>query len=77
MAGIVTVRFHEHERYDITTDQRVITFIATTDRGSYFCEMVVDGPKSIRDARREFKDAALDLIQSGDDPCELTFETVH
>jgi hypothetical protein len=77
MAGVVTVRFHEHENYDVNRDERVIIFIATTDKGSYFCEVVDNGAKSIREARKEFKDAAIDLIQSGQPPCELTFETLH
>ncbi len=73
----VTVRFHEHERYDITTDERLIIFIATTDLGSYFMEVADNGAHSIREARKEFKDAAINLIESGEPPCELTLQMVH
>jgi len=71
---VVVVNFHEHEYYDIKLDEHVITFIATTSKGSYFMEMVDNGARSRRQARKEFKDATIGLIQAGDPPCELTFD---
>ena len=73
MDGHVTVRFQEFERYDIECDAMVITFMATTNLGSYWCETELGGAKSLRERRNEFKEAAIDMIQREVAPCELSF----
>jgi len=65
------VRFQEYARYDITQDRNVTLFMATTPKGCYSAEVVVDGYKAIRENRERFKERAIDLITSGADPCKV------
>ena len=67
----VTVRFSESERYDINIDDDVIMYLATTDKGSYFMEIPIEGAKSIRDNRNSFKKTVLELIEEGIEPCQI------
>ena len=71
MAGDVTVRFSEVERYDINIDREVIMFMATTDRGSYFIEVPIEGAKSVRENRHDFKEIVMECIEEGIEPCEV------
>ena len=74
MAGSITVRFSEHERYDINTDQEVVCFMDTTPLGSYHAQVPVEGAGTVREKRRMFKDRAVDCIQQGILPCEIELE---
>lgn len=64
----ITVRFSEHDRYDIAIDADVKTFVATTTNGSYWTEFPADGPRTIREKRQQFKTACVEAIQRGEAP---------
>ena len=70
----ILVRFSESERYDPLQDAEVICFMATTDRGSYFALMPVEGGKSIRLNRQGFKEKVTALIQDKVPPCEVALD---
>lgn len=71
MASSIIVRFTELQNYDINWDCDVVRFMATTDRGSYYADILNEGPRSIRELRKRFKDRAVSCIQDGLDPCEI------
>jgi hypothetical protein len=71
MSDPITVRFSESERYDINIDAEVVRMMATTSRGSYHAEVVLDTTGTMREARRQFKDRVVDRIQQGIAPCEI------
>ena len=66
------VRFNEFERYDITQDVSVIRFMATTPKGCYHAELPLGGSRTLRENRAKFRDKAIELITSGQDPCEVS-----
>lgn len=72
MTQRITVRFSEHDRYDIMRDADVKLFVATTNNGSFFHEFPVDGARSIREKRQQFKAACVEAIQRGEAPREIT-----
>lgn len=61
----ITVRFQEEQHYDINQDCEVVRFMATTSLGSYWTELPLDGPRSLRRDRTRFKELAVQCIQSG------------
>lgn len=65
------VRFSESERYDINLDEQVVMFIATTGKGSYFAEIPVS--KDLPEKRKFFQETAIECIQDGIEPGEITF----
>lgn len=71
----ITVRFSEHDRYDIMKDAEVKMFMATTTKGSYFAEFVTNGPQSIRDMKKRFKERTIEAIQRGEAPREIELGT--
>jgi hypothetical protein len=74
MAGHLTVRFQESQRYDITADAEIIQFLATTEKGSYWTELIVEGPRSLRRDRERFKERAVEYIRAGANPCFIALE---
>jgi hypothetical protein len=70
----LVVRFQEYVEYDIQEDADVCTFMATTDRGSFFARVFVESPKSFRQARARFKDKAIDAMRERQEPCELILD---
>ncbi len=66
------VKFNEFEFYDITRDERMVTYMATTSAGSYFAEAPVDKAQVKR--RKQFKEKVIELMQKGLDPGEIEFE---
>ena len=79
MAGRIIVRFNEHQSYDINVDCDVVRFTATTSSGSYWSDVILEGPRSLRRDRQEFKETVVELIQAGQPPCciELSGEELH
>lgn len=73
----ITVRFQESQRYDINADAEVIQFLATTDKGSYWTELQVEGPRSLRRDRERFKERALEYIRAGANPCYIELDEVE
>lgn len=78
----ITVRFSEHQSYDIVRDCFMVRMMATTAQGTYYADTPLEGAKSLRERRSEFKDAVVDMIQQDKPPCELLFddepqETMH
>lgn len=72
MAGVVNIRFSETERYDPLKDREVVRFMATTEKGSYYTEVPLDGPRSHRRDRQAFKDKVVEYIRAGANPCEVS-----
>ena len=68
MSAPIIVRFTEHQAYDITHDAEVCRFMATTSSGSYWADVFVEGPRSLRADREEFKSTVVELIQAGSPP---------
>ena len=79
MAGRVIVRFLESQSYDINLDAEVVRLMAMTSSGSYWTDVTLEGPRSLRRDRQEFKETVVDLIQAGQPPCfvELSGEELH
>lgn len=71
---MITVRFSQRERYDINTDADVVTFMATTDKGSYYSEFPMNGAASVRSNKEKFKALAVEAIQRGENPREIVLE---
>jgi hypothetical protein len=69
MAPRVIVRFSETQGYDINYDEEVVRFMATTSSGSFWSDVFVEGPRSLRKDREEFKTTVVDLIRAGQPPC--------
>lgn len=67
----ITVRFNECTRYDINIDSDVMLFMATTNKGSYYVEVPIEGALKLRENRQQFKDKAVELIQRGVNPCQV------
>ncbi len=65
------MRFSESERYDINLDCEVVRFMATTGLGSYFAEIPLD--KTLAAKRRQFRTKAVELMQEGLEPGEISF----
>lgn len=70
----ITVRFQESERYDINQDAYVARFMATTAKGSFWTEVLIEGPRSLRRDRQRFKEQAVEIIRAGADPCWIELE---
>lgn len=72
MAGnVITVRYSEFQRYDISKDAEVIRFMATTVNGSYWAEVPIDGSSGMRRDREAFKSKVVELVRQGLYPCEV------
>lgn len=74
MARNVTVRFVETRGYDINLDADVVRFMAMTSSGSYWSDVVLEGPRSLRADRNAFKETVVELIQAGQPPCEIALD---
>lgn len=70
----ITVRFSETERYDINQDTDVVRFMATTNQGSYWAEVPVEGPRGLRRDREKFKTLSVEYIRAGALPCQIELE---
>lgn len=70
----VTVRFSESESYDIFRDCDVVRFMATTQLGSYWADVPIEGPMGKRRDREKFKSLAVEYIRAGALPCEIELE---
>jgi hypothetical protein len=68
---MTTVRFTELERYDPRIDEEIIELFAITDVGTFHAEVPARGARSIREARKEFRDRAIESMRAGIRPCEL------
>lgn len=68
----VTVRFEEFERYDPMSDRSVIRFMAITNFGTYHAEVPMYEGRSKRVNRERFKQRAIQMIQDGIDPHEIS-----
>ena len=71
MDGSITVRFLETQSYDISKDCEVVRLMATTSLGTYYADVELESPKTLREMRKSFKEAAIEMIQSGQQPCEM------
>lgn len=71
---VITVRFSEQERYDIHSDQDVVRFMATTNQGSYWADVPIEGPRGLRRDRDRFKELAVQYIRAGSLPCYIELE---
>lgn len=67
----ITVRFQEEQHYDIQQDCEVVRFMATTNQGSYWTEIPLEGPRSLRRDRERFKELAVQHIQAGSLPAYI------
>jgi hypothetical protein len=74
MAGNVIVRFSETQGYDINIDAEVVRFMATTSSGSYWSDVVLEGPRSLRADRSAFKEYVVELIHAGQPPCQIELD---
>ncbi len=74
MAGNVIVRFSETQGYDINLDAEVVRFMAITSSGSYWSDVVLEGPRSLRSDRNAFKETVVELIQASQPPCEIALD---
>ena len=74
MARNVIVRFVETQGYDINLDADVVRFMAMTSSGSYWSDVVLEGPRSLRADRNAFKETVVELIQAGQPPCEIALD---
>lgn len=79
MARNIIVRFSERQAYDAMVDAEVVRFMATTSSGSFWSDVVLEGPRSLRRDRQEFKETVVDLISAGQPPCfvELSGDELH
>ncbi len=71
MAPRVIVRFTETQQYDINYDEDVVRFMATTSSGSFWADLFLEGPRSLRQDRERFKQQVVELIQAGSAPCYI------
>ncbi len=71
---MITARFSEIERYDINWDCEVVQMTATTNKGSYYSEIVLASSAQRREARETFKKRVVEAIQRGVDPCEIDLD---
>lgn len=68
----IIVRFNQlGPSYDINLDADTVTFMATTDRGSYWTTFVADGARSVREIKARFKERCIEAIQRGETPREI------
>jgi hypothetical protein len=72
MAGNITLRFLETERYDPLKDVQVMCFMAIGDKGTYHTEVEIEGSRSLRRDRQAFKDKVVEYIRAGANPCAVT-----
>ena len=70
---MLTVRFSETQGYDINLDVEVVQFVATTGTGSYFSTVPYDRTLAVK--RRQFQERVKELMQEGQEPGEISFET--
>lgn len=68
---MIFARFSETSRYDPLKDCEVVRFMATTERGSYHCEIPVEGAGTVRAAKTKFKDQVAECIRAGLPPREI------
>ena len=72
MAGQpLIVRFSEWAYYDPINDSEAVKLMATTDRGTFCADVLVD---DLKGRRQEFKDYVIEAMQRGQLPGELEFE---
>ena len=55
MTETLTVRFCEHQRYDITLDEERVLLMAITPTGTFSADVPAD-PKRLRSSRKAFED---------------------
>lgn len=77
MAPKVIVRFSESCAYDINYDEHVVRFMATTSSGSFWADVFLEGPRGLRHDRQAFKDAVVELIQTGSVPCYVDLSSAE
>ncbi len=70
----IVARFVETERYDIQLDCDVVQFTAVTDKGSFHCEVPIEGPRSLRRKRELFKERAAEYMMAGANPCYIDLD---
>ena len=68
---MIFARFSESSRYDPLKDCEVVRFMATTERGSYHCEVPSEGAGVVRAAKTKFKELVAECIRAGKPPCEV------
>ena len=68
---MIFARFSETSRYDPLKDCEVVRFMATTEKGSYHCEIPLEGAGSVRAKKAQFKDQVAECIRAGTPPKEL------
>lgn len=68
----IAVRFEEFERYDPMTDREMIRFMAITGMGTYHAEVPMYEGRSKRQHRERFRQRAIQMIQDGIDPHEIS-----
>ena len=65
------VRFQESQAYDVQEDAEVVQFMATTNKGSYWARVFLEGPRALRRDRERFKELVVGYIEAGANPCEI------
>ena len=75
----MVIRFSEYEYYNINHDEDWVRFMATVDKGSYYCEVPRVSSQVFRENRQKFKEAVIECLENSIDPCEVTIEdaTLH
>jgi len=70
----IQARYSEHRRYDINRDCDTVVMMATTERGSYWTEVVEEAASKLRAQREQFKQFAIECIQKNVDPGEIELD---
>jgi hypothetical protein len=71
VGDMIFARFSETSRYDPLKDCEVVRFMATTEKGSYHCEVPTEGAGTVRAAKSRFKELVVECIRAGLPPKEL------
>ena len=72
---MLTVRFSETQGYDINLDAEVIRFMATTGRGTFFADRVIESAKGVRESREKFKEQVIGFMQEGFNAGEIDLDS--
>ena len=73
----IIVRFKEFQSYDIQSDAEVVRFLATTSSGTFWCDVGLEGPRSLRNDRQAFKEQVVELIQAGARPQYVALDSAE
>jgi hypothetical protein len=65
------LRYHEHDRYDVTIDGYVTRMMATGDRGTWWAELELGTGTPLREKREFFKRYVAQAAKRGHPPCEV------